>query len=89
MLRRTFEPNSDGVTGEWRKLHNELNDLYCSQNIVRVIKSRRMGWKGNVARKDYRRGLYEGFLGNSEGKRPLGNTRPKCHNDFKMHLQEV
>ena len=89
VLRRTFEPNSDGVTGEWRKLHNELNDLYCSQNIVRVIKSRRMGWKGNVARKDYRRGLYEGFLGNSEGKRPLGNTRPKCHNDFKMHLQEV
>ena len=38
VLRRIFGPKRDGVTGEWRKLHNEeLNDLYCSQNIVRVI----------------------------------------------------
>ena len=38
------------VTGEWRKLHNEeLNDLYCSPNIVRVIKSRRLSWAGHVA----------------------------------------
>ena len=43
VLRRIFGPKRDGVTGEWRKLHNkELNDLYCSPNIVRVIKSRRM-----------------------------------------------
>ena len=41
--RRIFEPKRDGVTGEWRKLHNEeLNDLYSSPNIVRVIKSRRL-----------------------------------------------
>ena len=39
VLRRTFGPMRDGVTGEWRKLHNEeLNDLYCSPSIVRVIK---------------------------------------------------
>ena len=43
VLRRIFGPKRDGVTGEWRKLHNEeLNDLYCSPNIVRVIKSRRV-----------------------------------------------
>jgi hypothetical protein len=43
VLRRIFGPKRDEVTGEWRKLHNEkLNDLYCSPNIVRVIKSRRM-----------------------------------------------
>ena len=51
VLRRIFGANRDEVTGEWRKLHNEeLTDLHCSPNIVRVIKSRRMGWAGHVAR---------------------------------------
>ena len=43
VLRRIFGPKRDEGTGEWRKLHNEgLYDLYCSPNIVRVIKSKRM-----------------------------------------------
>jgi hypothetical protein len=38
MLRRIFRGKRDGVTGEWRKLHyEELNDLYCSPDIFRVI----------------------------------------------------
>ena len=50
VLRRIFGPKRDEVTGEWRKLYNEeLNDLYCSPNIFRVIKSRRMRWAGRVA----------------------------------------
>jgi len=51
VLRRIFGPKRDEVTGEWRKLHNEeLNNMYSSPNIVRVIKSRRMRWSGHVAR---------------------------------------
>jgi len=51
VLRRSFGPKRDEVTGEWRKLHNvERNDLYFSLNIIRVIKSRRMRWAGHVAR---------------------------------------
>jgi len=43
VLRRMFGPKRDKVTGEWRKLHNEeLNDLYFSPNVFRVINSRRM-----------------------------------------------
>ena len=50
MLRRAFGPKRDEVTMEWRKLHNEeLSDLYSLPNIVRVVKSRRMKWAGNVA----------------------------------------
>jgi len=50
VLRRIFGTKRDEITGEWRKLHNEeLNDLYCSRNIVRVIKSRRMRWEGTCS----------------------------------------
>jgi hypothetical protein len=51
VLRGLFGPKRDGVTWEWRKQHNEeFYDLYCSPNIVRVIKSRRVRWAGHVAR---------------------------------------
>ena len=57
-LLRIFGPKREEVTREWRTLHNEeLNDLYSSPNIVRVIKSRRVRWAGHVARMCERRGI--------------------------------
>ena len=67
-----FGPKRDEVTGKWRKLYNgELNDLYCSPNIVRVIKSGRMRWAVHVARMGERRGVYRVLVGKPEGKRPV------------------
>ena len=76
VLRRMLGPERDEVTGEWRKLHNEeLNDLHCSPNVVRVIRSRRMSWARHVARMGERRGVCRVLVRNPEGKRPLGRSR--------------
>jgi hypothetical protein len=73
VLRRIFVPKKDEVTGGWRKLHNEeLHNLKFSRSIIRMIKSRRMTWAGNIARMG-RKGTHYGILvGKPEGKRPLG-----------------
>jgi len=90
VLRRIFGPKRDEVTGEWRKLHNEkLYGLYCSPNIFRVIKSRRMSWAGHVARMGERRGVYRILVGKPEGKRPLGRPSHRWEDNIKMDLQEV
>jgi len=90
VLRRIFGPKRDEVTGEWRKLHNEvLNDLYSSLDIVRVIKSRRMRWAEHVACMEEGRGVYRVSVGKPEGKRPLGRPRRIWEDNIKMDLQEV
>jgi len=89
VLRRIFGPRRDEVTGEWRKLHNEeLNDLYSSPNIFRVIKSRRMRWRGHVVCMADRRGIYRILVGKPEGKRPLGIPSRRWEDNIKMDLQE-
>jgi len=90
VLRRIFGRKRDEVIREWRKLHHEeLNDLYCSPNIVRVIKSRRKRWEGHVARMGERRGISRDLVGKLEGRRPLGRSRSRWENNTKMDLQEV
>ena len=80
----------DEVTREWRKLHNEeLNNLYSSRNIVRVIKSRRMKWAGYVARMGEGIGVYRVLVGKPERMRPLGRPRRRWEDNIKMDLRKV
>jgi len=83
VLRRIFGPKRDEVTGKWRKIRNEeLNYLYSSASIVRMIKSRRMRWAGHVARTGERRGVYRVLVGKPEGKRQLGRPRHRWEDNI-------
>ena len=71
VLKRILGPERDEVTRKWRKLNKEeLNNLYSSSNIIRVIKSRRMRLATHVAFMGESRGAYRFLVGKPEGKRP-------------------
>jgi hypothetical protein len=90
VLRRIFGPRRDGVTGEWRNMCNEeLNDLYSSPSIVRMIKLWRMRWAEHVARIEDRRSLYRVVVGKLERKRTLRRPRHKWYDDIKTDPQVV
>jgi hypothetical protein len=90
VLRRIFGPKRDEATGEWRRLHNEeLNNLYSSPNIIRVIKSRRMRRAVHVATMGEKRGAYRILVGRPEGRRQLGRPRRRWEDNIKMDLQGV
>jgi len=89
VLRRIFGPRRGEVMGEWRRLYNEeLNNLYSSPNIVRVIKWRRIRWAGHVARMGDDMGVYRVLLGKPGGRRPLVRPRRRWV-DISVDLQEV
>jgi hypothetical protein len=90
VLKRIFGPKRDKMTGDWRRLHNrELNDLYSSPHIVRVIKSRRMRWAGHVALTGEDRGAHRILVGRPERRRPLGRPRRTWEDNIKMDIEEV
>jgi hypothetical protein len=90
VLRSIFGWKRDGVTGEWRKLHNEeLCDLYSSPSIIRIIKSKRMRWAGLITRMGEKRNAYRFLVGKPEGKRPLGSPRRRWVDNIRMDLGEV
>ena len=75
---------------EWRRLHNkELYDLYSSQNIIRIIKSRRMRWVGHLARMEDKIGAYRVLMRRPDGKRPLRNPRLRWDDNNKIDIQEA
>jgi hypothetical protein len=75
VLRKIFGPKRDEVTGGWRKLHNvELHNLYTSQSIIRMIKSRRMRWTRHVTRTG-RRGMHIDIGGKDGSKETTGKTK--------------
>jgi hypothetical protein len=89
VLRRIFGPKRDEVTGKWRKLHNELRDLYSSPGIIRIIRSRRMRWTGHVERMGEKRNAYRLLVGMPEVRRPLGRPRSRWVDNIRMDLGEV
>jgi hypothetical protein len=90
VLRRIFGPKRDEVMGEWRKLHNEeLPDLCSSPSIIRIIKLRRMGLAGQVARMGEKRNTYRLLVGKPEVKKPLGRPRGRWMDNIRMDLGEV
>jgi hypothetical protein len=90
VLRRIFGSKNDDVTGEWRKLHDkELNDMYSSPTILRVIKSRRMRWSWHVTRMGEGRHVLMVFVRKPAGKRPLGRPKRRPEDNIKLDVQEV
>jgi hypothetical protein len=84
VLRRIFGPERDQVTGGWRKLHNEEpHNVYSSQSITRLVKSRRMRWAGHVARMRAKMIAYRIFVGKPEGKIRLGRYRCRWEDNVK------
>jgi hypothetical protein len=90
VLRRMFGPKRDEATGEWRRLHKEeLNDLYSSPNIIRVIKSRRMRWAGHMARMGEKSGAYRILVRRPDRMQLLGRPRHRWEDNTEMDLQDV
>jgi hypothetical protein len=90
VLRRTFGPKGDEVTGDWRKLFNEeLHNLYSSPNIIRMIKSRSVSWATACRTNGENRNAYRILVGKPEGKRPLGRPRRRWGDNIKIDLREI
>ena len=86
---RIFGPKK-GENEEWRRLHKgELHCLYCSPNIVRVIKSRRLSWAGHVARMEEGSSVFKIVSLQPAGKRPLGRPRRRWQENIKFDLREM
>jgi hypothetical protein len=89
-LKSIFASKRDEVTGGWRKLYNEeLNNLYSSPSIIRIIKSKMVRWAGHVARMGKKCTVYRILVGKPEGNRPVVRPRYKWVDNIKIELSEI
>jgi hypothetical protein len=78
------------MTERWRNLHDEeLHSLYSTPSIIRMIKSRSMGWVKHVARTGAKRNARRILVGKPEEKRPVGKPKPRWMDNIKMDLKEI
>jgi hypothetical protein len=90
VLRRTFGPKRDEMSGDWGKLHNEeLHNLYTSPNIIRTMKSRRIRWAGHVAPMGEKRKAYKISVGKPEGKTSLRRRSRSWVDNIKIDRREI
>jgi hypothetical protein len=89
-MLRSFGSKRGKVVEGWRKLHNEeLHNLYSLPSIIRMIKQRRMGWAGHVARMGGKRSAYRILVGKREGQRSLRKHRRMWECNIKVDLGEI
>jgi inhibitor of KinA sporulation pathway (predicted exonuclease) len=90
VLRRKFGQKKDEVILDWRKLHEELHDLYSSPSMNKIMKSTRMRWAGHVARVvDKKKNAYRLLVRKPGGKRPLRKPKRRWVFNIRMDLVEV
>jgi hypothetical protein len=90
VLRRIFLPKTDETIGCWRKLHNEeLHNLNCSPNIIKMIKSRRMGRATYIKHMAIKRNADRILLGKPERKSPAGRSERRWDFNIKMYVREI
>jgi hypothetical protein len=88
ITQKTEEFMQSALTGEWKIHKDKLYALFFSPNTIQVIKSRILGWAGNVA---YMGGgeVHTGLGGKLEGKRPLGSARRRWEDNIKIDLRDM
>jgi hypothetical protein len=91
VLRRIFGTKRDGVTGGWRKLHNEkLHNLYSSLSIIRMITPSRMSRACSThCDDDEEENACNLLVGKAEGRRPLGRPRHRWVGYINKNLVEI
>jgi hypothetical protein len=90
VLRRISALKRDYVTGDSRKLHiEEFHNLYSSANVIRMMKTKRMRWRGHVARMGEKKNACRILVGQPEGKRALGRPKRRWVDNIKIDLREI